>query len=253
MPRVCTVCSHKDTEKIDQAIVEGQPHTSIAKQYGLNHLAIRRHSENHLPEKLMQAWQEKETDHAEGILSGIHNLLEKTRGILEQAEKKGYHRLQLEAIKEMRNTYELLSKIAVKLAEYEQARGSGSGEDTAPRSLADLYAEDQQEMNTLDALTDEELKTFTRLQAKIAGTIPEDDRDERTRIFVAGTNESASYDSNSSNNSGPDSPNAKETETKNTKNREGKGMVRTKPKPEPDSFDDWEPDFDDLDIEDLDL
>src|SRR5690625_4913841 len=118
MAQVCKVCSHQHTEEIEKLIVQGLPHTTIAKKYGIHNLSVRYHAENHLPEKLVQAVAEKDASHAENILGGIHDLLGRTKKILEQAEDRGHNRLALEAIKEARSTYELLSKIAVKLAEY---------------------------------------------------------------------------------------------------------------------------------------
>ena len=253
MAQVCKVCAHRNTEEIEQLIVQGVPHTTIGKRFGVHFQSVRYHAEHHLPETLVQAVAESEANHAEGILSGINDLLKRTKRIMDDAEEKGYGRLELEAINSAKGTYELLSKIAVKLAEYEQAKGGSSGVDGAPRSLADIYDEENQEMGNLDMLTDSELATFTRLLGKIGGSIPEDSMDDNTRMFVEGTTESASYDNNNNNNSGQNSPRIEEIQHKNTQKIGGKGGRRMKrTKPASNDLDDLDLELDDLSLDEQD-
>lgn len=55
MAMACKTCTHPDRETIDHLIVSGMAKRRIATQYGLSEASIRRHAENHLPEKLLKA------------------------------------------------------------------------------------------------------------------------------------------------------------------------------------------------------
>ena len=48
MTRTCTICNHPDHDKIDQALIDGQPYRRIAHDFAISGDAIRRHKENHV-------------------------------------------------------------------------------------------------------------------------------------------------------------------------------------------------------------
>jgi hypothetical protein len=48
MPRLCTVCSHRERDAIDRALIDGEPNQRIATAHGLTESAIRRHRDRHL-------------------------------------------------------------------------------------------------------------------------------------------------------------------------------------------------------------
>ena len=221
MARKCKVCSHKKTKDIENDIVQGMAHTQIGKKYGLDHQSVRYHSENHLPDKLVRAVQDKKANHAENILDGINNLLKRTKDILDSAEEKGHNRLALDAIKEARGTYELLSKIAVKLEEY---RRKDKAEEV------DMVKQNVE--RGLHALSTAELKTYIQLQGKIASADPEYELDAQSRYVV-----------NAMNTVRPDVSSPKTTRTRpaQDKNIQNDG-----------SADDWDEDFD-LELDDLEL
>lgn len=237
MPAKCRVCSHKKTQDIENDIVQGIAHTTIGKKYGIHFQSVRYHSENHLPEKLVNAVQEKQSNHAENILDGINNLLQRTKSILDSAEDKGHNRLALDAIKEARGTYELLSKIAVKLEEYRR-------KDEAEEH--DMVKEHVQK--GLQALSTAELKTYIQLQGKIASADPDFDLDPTARYMVDAMNTVSSPDKPVAKKSpDSDSPSNRPDHNKNSQNT-GQST------PSQQDFDDWEDDdFDDFDDFDLEL
>lgn len=175
MAQRCRVCAHPQTKEIEQEIVNGTPHTTIADQYGIHFQSVRYHSENHLPDKLVRATQKKGQEHAEDILSGIKDLLDRTRTILQDAEEEGHNRLALDAIKEARSTYELLSKIAVKLEEY---RRKNQERETG-------YV-DQSISEGLQMLTDEELEALVMITGKVHEANPDYELDPTSRYAVEG-------------------------------------------------------------------
>lgn len=173
MAQVCRVCSHQKTKEIEEAIVRGQPHTQIADRFGIHFQSVRYHAENHLPEKLVRAVKQKEQKHAENILEGINDLLSRTKNILDQAEDNNQKRLALDAIKEARSTYELLSKIAVKLEEYRR-------KDEQEKQM---YS-NQQMSDGLDVLSDAELRTLIQLMGKVHAAKPDYELDQTSRYVV---------------------------------------------------------------------
>lgn len=174
MPQRCQVCAHSKTQEIEEQIIQGLPHTKIAARYdGLDNQNIRRHAQNHLPQKLTRRAAESEQSHAEDMLSGIKDLLGRTRRILDKAEEKGQKSLALKAIKEARGTYELLSKIAVKLEDYRRA--DEAKEETRAR---------RQINEGLQALSDKELVAYNQLVAKIHKADPDWELNRTSRLVV---------------------------------------------------------------------
>ncbi len=162
MPQVCRVCAHPKTKDIEDDIVNGMAIAAVARRYNLGQDSVRYHADNHLSYKLVQAVQRENSNHADGILTGIKDLLDRTKDIIDSAERKNQKRLALDAIKEARSTYELLSKIAVKLEEYRRQE-----EDKETSMLEDQIA------RGVKALSDDELHAFTQLVAKIHAAEPE--------------------------------------------------------------------------------
>lgn len=173
MPQTCRVCAHPKTKDIEDSIIQGVPHTTIAKQYDIHFQSVRYHSENHLPDKLVKAARDKGQKHADNILSGIKDLLERTNAIMEQAEDDGHNRLALDAIKEARSTYELLSKIAVKMEEYQRKN----------HQREDDYLDKEIEEG-LKVLSDEELNALFCLIGKVHEAKPNYELDPVSRDVV---------------------------------------------------------------------
>ncbi|XWN36276.1 MAG: hypothetical protein ROO71_09970 [Balneola sp.] len=230
MPQTCRVCAHPKTKQIEDAIIQGIAHTTIADNFGIHHQSVRYHSEHHLSDKLVKAFKRNDQEHAEDILSGIKDLLSRTNAILDEAEANNQKRLALDAIKEARSTYELLSKIAVKLEEYRR------NEDQQNTDLLEQHL-----LIGMNALTDNELKTLIDLTGKIHAADPDYEMNSTSRFAVEAMNRLNDYSEDfgtSSNHSDSDYDDNTAPEDKNTfKNR----------------TDDEDLIFDELDLDDLDL
>lgn len=173
MPQKCKVCAHPQTQEIEQDIVNDVPHTHIGKKYDLDNQSVRYHSIHHLPEKLVRAVQHDKQEHTAGILDGIQTLLTRTERIMRDAESKGYGRLELEAINSAKGTYELLSKIAVKLREYQERDEN-----------REAGVINQQIQEGLQALSTTELKVYTQLQAKIFSASSDYEFSNEVQMFI---------------------------------------------------------------------
>ena len=74
MPRRCTVCTlpPKQRAKLDRDLVRGlQPMRVIASRYGVTFSAVQRHSEEHVPARLLLAQQAREIAEADAILAEL--------------------------------------------------------------------------------------------------------------------------------------------------------------------------------------
>lgn len=175
MPQRCTVCSHAKTKEIEELIIQGKPNTTIADKYDLDHQAIRRHGKNHLPEKLVKATKEKGKEHAKDMLDTIQDLLDTSQTILDEAIADDQKTTALQAIRESRNTVQLMAQIAAKLQELRQeAKDKKEG-------YANHYAQ-----KGLKTLTDKELEVFTQLLGKIHAADDDYVMDREIQEFING-------------------------------------------------------------------
>jgi hypothetical protein len=116
MPRICTVCNHKDKENIDILIIKGEPYRSIAKQFSLSDAAVYRHK-SHLNGTLIKAKGVKEMAQANNLMEQISSLQSRALNILSKTEEAEDWRAATGAIREVRSILELLGKIAGELNE----------------------------------------------------------------------------------------------------------------------------------------
>lgn len=232
MPQKCKVCAHPDTREMEEQYVEGKPKTQIARTHGVPTQSVDYHMDNHLPEKLVRTVQKKEQAHAADILSGINDLLQRTKGILSEAEGKGQNRLALDAIKEARSTYELLSKIAVKLEEYRRK------DEEKESNVLEEYIE-----NGLKVLSDAELTALIQLMGKVHASKPDHELDQSSRYIVEAmgileSETSVSSQSDSSRNS-----------SKQVRNSSEIGLGASESETEFEDLDEFDLDLDDLDFD----
>lgn len=111
LPRACTVCSHPMREHIEEDLIRGAPLRNIAEQYGLSVTALHRHKGSHLPELLLKAREEEESELAESIYEQVEALRRRTLAILERAEREGALKTALQAVRELRGILALAYRI----------------------------------------------------------------------------------------------------------------------------------------------
>lgn len=223
---------------MEKQYLNGKPKTQIAEEHDVHNQSVDYHMDNHLSQKLARSVQKKEERHAQNMLDGIKDLLDRTKGILDEAEDKGQKSLALKAIRETKSIYELLSKIAVKLEEYRKEEQQ-EHEDYARQKVSE----------GLEALTDDELKAYIQLQAKVYEADPNYELDREARMFIEGVR-----------NIWPET-NEKDEKTNDGAKTNGSetNMVRTAPGQErnteekrsekKDELDDLDLDLDDLNLE----
>ena len=89
MPRVCTVCTHADRNRIDAALAESAPKRRVATQYHLSEASVRRHAEAHLPALLARAASAAEVIRADDLFGTARRIQAETLAVLEAAKAEG--------------------------------------------------------------------------------------------------------------------------------------------------------------------
>jgi len=115
VPRVCSICTHRQRPAIDQALVAGEPYRGIAQRFAASPDAVFRHRSDHLPATLVQARAVEEVAHADGLLGQLVRLQDDARRIGSRAEEAGDLRTALIGIRELVRIVELTAKMAGQL------------------------------------------------------------------------------------------------------------------------------------------
>jgi len=115
MPRTCTICSHKDRLEIERALVAGEAFRNIAARTGTSTTSLKRHKDDHLPKKIVQARQAQQEVEADDLLGQVRTLKARAMSLLDAAEAQGDIRTALTGIRETRACLELLFEVEGKL------------------------------------------------------------------------------------------------------------------------------------------
>ena len=107
----CSVCQHNEINAINEKLVSGVSPRNLAKDYGLNHMALYRHKDNHLPKTLVKAKQVEEQTAADDLLDRVETIYNQAWQLMEKAEHEGKYQPAVSALKEARNSLELIGKL----------------------------------------------------------------------------------------------------------------------------------------------
>ena len=120
MPRVCTVCTHTERQRIDEALVTGTSFRKIAERFGTSTTALYRHKQDHVPGHLAKAQAAEEVAQADDLLARLLLLNQETLAILREA-RTGHEKdneLALKAIARAEKQLELQGKLVGKLQDH---------------------------------------------------------------------------------------------------------------------------------------
>ncbi len=110
--RKCTICTHPAINEINKMLLDDNVSLNgiTLKYNGISEMALSRHRQNHLPKKMLQAYQAKQAAQGDDLLSQIKALKEKAWSLLAQAESGGDIRVAITGLREVRASLELLAK-----------------------------------------------------------------------------------------------------------------------------------------------
>ena len=116
MPRRCSICDHDQRPDIDAALVGGAGLRAIARQFQVGRDALRRHRANgHLTDMLLLATEAEAVARGDDLLAQVREVRANALRILARAEGANDLRVALLALREIRQTVELLAKLAGEL------------------------------------------------------------------------------------------------------------------------------------------
>ena len=98
MPRNCTVCSHPSLSEIDKALVTRRSYCAISRSFGVGRDALRRHTKEHLPERLKKAAEHEDVREALDVVAQLKSINEASLAILKEARQMRRSDTALKAI-----------------------------------------------------------------------------------------------------------------------------------------------------------
>ena len=111
MPRTCTVCTHDEHHAINVDLLDRVPYRRIATRYGLSEAAVRRHSQEHIPELLLKAYEAIQRDDAEDLAGELVRVKTDVHRLREKAEEEGDLRTALLGCDKALKALELQAKV----------------------------------------------------------------------------------------------------------------------------------------------
>src|SRR5215472_7173506 len=107
MPRVCTVCSHKDRPAIDRRLVDGATNAGIAREYGLNEEPVRQHRRKHLSKAVEKAAERREEPRGENLLNRLEALIQRASSTVDAALSDRKHAAAVSGLRTMATCFVL--------------------------------------------------------------------------------------------------------------------------------------------------
>ena len=122
MARICTICSNKNKNEINIAIVQGCSFRIISDRYSVSKASVQRHAKNHLPSHIVKSEKAKELKEADSIIDSIFRLEASSIRIQERAEEQNDLKSALMAIREQARLIELRARLLGEIKPQEGSR-----------------------------------------------------------------------------------------------------------------------------------
>lgn len=111
MPQRCQVCIHPQVADVNDAVIAGEPHTAVAKRFGVSRFSIRRHAVRHVPVLMAEAAAAHRFTQAVTLVDRLEQLTGEAHRIKGKAEASGDLRTSLAAVRELVRVVELLARL----------------------------------------------------------------------------------------------------------------------------------------------
>jgi hypothetical protein len=119
MPRHCSICDHKDVEKIDMLLVNGETFQTISNNFNVSAQALQRHkASNHILDLLTKAGDIEEIASADNLMKQLSELQERALSLCDKAEAAGNTKAYgspSQYLREIRETVKLLAELEGRL------------------------------------------------------------------------------------------------------------------------------------------
>ena len=111
MGRTCTVCTHDEHHAVNVDLLERVPYRHIAARYSVSTGALQRHSKEHIPELLLNAYEATQRDDAEDLAGELAKVKADVHRLKERAEEEGDLRTALLGCDKALKALELQAKV----------------------------------------------------------------------------------------------------------------------------------------------
>jgi len=128
MNNKCSVCSHPDHQKIDLALVSGDPIRSLVIQYDLGKDSLRRHRKNHIQEKLIASQAVQIAKEGDTIASRQLEVYRRALAVQKKTEAKEDWPNTLLAMDKALKALEPLLASYLELEKQKAEKGQGDGD-----------------------------------------------------------------------------------------------------------------------------
>jgi hypothetical protein len=111
VPRECSICAHNEHHVINVDLLHRVSYRNISERYGVSKAALSRHSQEHIPELLLKAYEAIERDDAEQLADELVRVKEDVHRLKERAEEEGDLRTALLGCDKALKALELQAKV----------------------------------------------------------------------------------------------------------------------------------------------
>ena len=111
MTRTCTICKHKQLEKINKHLIDGETYRYIAKNFGLTVASVKRHKDSHIPQLLLKSKEITDLADANNLAHYLNAEYLDIKNIKQKAIAEGNYSLALKAIDRSLKTIEIVAKV----------------------------------------------------------------------------------------------------------------------------------------------
>ena len=120
MPRTCSVCAHLSLSEIDKALVTRRSYCAISRSFGVGRDALRRHTKEHLPDRLKKASEHEDVREALDVVAQLKEINGASLAILKEARSLRRNETALKAVDRIQKQIELQAKLLGELDERPQ-------------------------------------------------------------------------------------------------------------------------------------
>ncbi|WP_320045161.1 hypothetical protein [uncultured Desulfobacter sp.] len=166
MGRASNIINHPERLRLEQELLQNKNLSALSRKYQVSIDSLSYHKKHNLSESLARAFSQHQMVESNSLLDDINSLISRTKEILDKSEKSEKFSVSLNAIREIRESYKLLSQIAFSLAQ--QKHEEVILQQTINRELDD---DDKKSLlkKITSRLTESELNLYLLLCQKIDG------------------------------------------------------------------------------------
>lgn len=160
----CTICQNSNVLNINSELLKGTNLQALTRQFNVSYHALWRHKKNCLPKYLVKSAEVKQSISNFDILDSLNHLIGQTQAILKTSQLKGSSGTSLNAIKELKSLYQLISDIFIQMQKAREQE-SFMNRDQIEHELKQAANDDFREK--LKILSKEERQIYILLETKI--------------------------------------------------------------------------------------